>query len=216
MTAPTEDFVSAAPQASGPTWLQAITAPHGGLAARKRILGVLPGEGIGREVVSAALHVLDAVEARAPLGLRRIEGPAIGLEAKGSREGEVTPENAAFCRDIFDQGGVLFCGPGGGRFVYDVRRQFDLFCKIAPIKPSPCLLHTTRFKPEILRGIDFLVVRDNAGGVYQGRAVMHLHGTEGEVAEQSFSYTRGQVQRIIESRCPPGTPPQRPHAYGNH
>ena len=47
----------------------------------------------------------------------------------------LTDEVAEFCGEIFQSGGAVLCGPGGGRFVYDMRRRFDLFCKISPLRP---------------------------------------------------------------------------------
>jgi 3-isopropylmalate dehydrogenase len=164
-----------------------------------RLIGILPGEGIGPEVVDAALLQLEALESVRPLGVQRVPGGNIGLTAKGSRNGELTPDIDAFCQEIFNKGGVLFCGPGGGRFVYDLRRRFDLFCKLAPIKPFPVLHHATRFKPETLLNIDILVVRDNAGGVYQGSWRTLNQNGHGQVAEQCFSYSGEQVIRIVQA-----------------
>jgi 3-isopropylmalate dehydrogenase len=163
------------------------------------VLGILPGEGVGPEVVGAALNVLDALESVRQLKLRRITGGPIGFNAHhngGPNDGRMTDETAAFCQDVFDQGGPLFCGPGGGRFVYDMRRRFDLYCKIAPIKPIPALSAATRFRPEVLEDVDILIVRDNAAGVYQGKWTEGIDPTQGRVCTQWFSYTERQVQRI--------------------
>lgn len=161
------------------------------------VLGILEGEGVGPEVVTAALKVLDAVESVTPLRVVRRFGGDIGLKA--CAEGELTGDITDFCRKIFHEGGALFCGPGGGRFVYDLRREFNLYCKIAPIQPCPPLCSATRFRQDVVKPVDMLVVRDNAGGVYQGKWSERTCQVEGAIAEHHFSYTGSQVQQIVEA-----------------
>jgi 3-isopropylmalate dehydrogenase len=159
---------------------------------RQPVLGILPGEGIGPEVVGAALRALDALESVHPIKFDRVVG-----NHSASHDGNLTNEETAFCRDIFDRGGVLFCGPRGGRFVYDLRRQFDLFCKLVPIRPLHALHNFTQFKPHVLRGVDILIVRDNAGGVYQGQWQDRIDPAAGRLSEHRFCYSEKQVQRIV-------------------
>ena len=188
-----------------PNWLEGGSVSRAP-AGRRAVVGILPGEGIGPEVVAASLRVLDALEAGAGPLLDRRTGGAIGLEADkgnnadngaGSSDGRLTGEIAAFCKGIFDAGGAVLCGPGGGRFVYDLRRRFDLFCKLVPLKPSPSLRDVGRIKPEWLDGVDILVVRDNSGGVYQGHSVVRGDGAAGRVVEHRFDYSQAQVLRIV-------------------
>jgi 3-isopropylmalate dehydrogenase len=162
------------------------------------ILGILPGEGVGPEVIGAALRILDALESVGQPRFTRLTGGAIGFEADPAHDGQMTENVATFCQDIFDRGGALLCGPGRGRFVYDLRRRFDLFCKLAPIIPNPALHQVTRFKPEVLRNVNILIVRDNVAGVYQGQWAERVDPNEGRVAEHRFSYSEAQVQRIVE------------------
>ena len=184
------------PQASA--WAETLGSPAP-TRRRTRVIGILPGEGVGPEVLSATLRVLDAIEAHRPLGIERVTAPT-DLLANGDGTGELSERAEGFGREIFQAGGVLFCGPCAGRFVYDLRRRFDLFCKLVPIKPAPALRHATRFKPETLRGIDILLVRDNAGGVYQGQWGLRRHSDAGELtAWQNFSYTASDVERIVNA-----------------
>jgi 3-isopropylmalate dehydrogenase len=178
-------------------------APRGAASVENppagRLLGVFPGEGIGPEVIGAALHVLDALETVRPLRIQRVTGGPIGLAGSSTEgNGELNAQAAAFCRRVFDAGGAILCGPGGGRFVYDLRRTFDLFCKIAPLRPAIPLSGAARFKPEVLRDVDILIVRENVGGIYQGSGVDRLDPRLGRVVEHSFAYTQPQVRRIIE------------------
>jgi 3-isopropylmalate dehydrogenase len=165
----------------------------------RRVLGIIPGEGIGAEVIRAASDVLDALESVASLQIERLtDSNADPVPALGPGEsGSMTPATEAFCREVFEHGGVLLCGPMGGRFVYDIRRRFDLFCKLAPLKPLPQLHAVSRLKPEILRSVDMVVVRDNAGGIYQGRWAERIESRQGRLAEHWFSYSQSQVERIV-------------------
>lgn len=162
---------------------------------KARVMGVFQGEGVGPEVIAAALDVLDAAEGIESLRIERRMGGDIGLAA--ADDGRVTEHAEQFCRAIFNDGGAILCGPGGGRFVYDLRRRFDLFCKLVPLRPIAALHGISPLKPDVLRDVDILVVRDGAGGVYQGQWSARLDSRDGEVAEHSFSYTESQVQRIV-------------------
>ncbi len=166
--------------------MEHIFATSHGRAAGPRVVGVLDGEGIGPEVIDASLAALAALEA---CGLDRVE----------VRRGPATPgfeEAAAFCAETFAAGGVILSGPFGGRFVYDLRRRFDLFCKLSPLKPSPALRAASRLRPEYLAGVDILIVRENTAGVYQGRW-SESSGPAGRLAEHCFSYGEEEVRRIL-------------------
>lgn len=161
----------------------------------KPVIGIFPGEGVGPEVIRAALGVLDALESNGTIRIDRIEMPAAA--AVDPVEGKMPEDVELFCQEVFDRDGALLCGPGGGRFVYDMRRRFDLFCKLAPIQPLQALRDATRLKPQFIRDVDLVVVRDNAGGVYQGRWSDRSDADKGRIAEHSFGYNQQQVERII-------------------
>ena len=158
-------------------------------------IGVLPGEGVGPEVVRAALGVLSAVASERGFEIALREAPPGG---DGPFEpGGVTEPEAAFCRDTFAAGGAVLAGPRGGRWVYDIRRRFDLFCKLSPIRPAPELGEIDApISPSRLAGVDLLVVREQRGGLYQGKWAESAT-REGRVAEHSFSYSESDVRRIV-------------------
>jgi 3-isopropylmalate dehydrogenase len=160
------------------------------------LIGVLNGEGIGREVVSAALDVLWAIETVKCRFDVRIGG-AIGREAE-PEEGRLTKQSEAFCREIFYNRGVILTGPGEGRFVYDLRRRFDLFCKIVPLRVYDPLRRQTRLMPEFVEGVDIVLVRENISGIYQGSWHIERSDGEGRRARHSFAYSEREVLRIVE------------------
>jgi 3-isopropylmalate dehydrogenase len=180
-------------------WSDAVFRGSRRAAAEGRlVVGVLPGEGIGPDVVAAALNVLAAAGSA---GVARFElrtGGAIGREAELMTGRTLTEDVTAFCADIFESGGAVLCGPGGGRFVYDLRRRFDLFCKISPLKPVGSLAEAGRLKSGFIAGADILIVRENSGGVYQGDWNETAHERDGRVCEHSFRYSEMQVRRLLE------------------
>ncbi len=127
------------------------------------------------------------------------DGPARSAIRPTRKYGTSFPDHVAdFCESVFADGGCLLCGPGAGRFVYDLRRRFDLYCKLCPIRVDPALASAGPFPAEHVRGVDLLIVRDNISGIYQGLAEMR-RGDEGRVVEHRMVYTESQVLRIVKA-----------------
>jgi 3-isopropylmalate dehydrogenase len=161
-------------------------------------IGVLPGEGVGPEVVSATLSVLSAIESCGFAAFEIETGGAIGREAELLSGRALTEEVARFCEDVFAGNGAILAGPGGGRFVYDLRRRFDLFCKISPLRPVDSSFPARRLKSSPGGEADILIVRENVGGEYQGEWSESTEEREGRVCEHTFRYTEREVRRILE------------------
>jgi 3-isopropylmalate dehydrogenase len=167
------------------------------------VIGVLKGEGIGPDVVHCALDVLSAIHSLAleARGSVLVEGGAIGNRAFDCCGEALSAEVRQFCEDMFARHGAILCGPGGGRFVYELRRAFDLFCKLAPIRPQPELYNVCPLKPEFLRDVDILVIRENLEGVYQGRWTTRSCRQRGRIEEHTFHYSEQEVQSILAAAC---------------
>jgi 3-isopropylmalate dehydrogenase len=179
-------------------WTDAVFRERPRSAAGLFTVGVLPGEGIGPEVISAALEVLSAVASSGGARFETRTGGAIGREAEVASGRPLSEEVAAFCAEVFERGGAVLAGPGGGRFVYDLRRRFDLFCKLSPLRPIAPLLDAGRLKAHGVAGADILLVRENMGGVYQGQWRETVDDREGRLCEHSFRYSERQVRRLLE------------------
>lgn len=110
-----------------------ILRTNGTFASEPFVIGVLKGEGVGAEVVDVCLHVLNAVSDAFGRQFDVREGGPIGLTSLRTAGHVLSHGVKAFCRSIFDSAGAILAGPGGGRFVYDLRREFDLFVKLNPI-----------------------------------------------------------------------------------
>ena len=155
-------------------------------------VGVVPGEGVGPEVVGAALTVLDAVAETFGLEFRLDVADELG--PSGPHGPVLRPHVEDFLAGCMAVGAPVLCGAVGGRFVYDVRARFDLYCKLVPVRPRPELADASILRPERVRGVDVLVVRDNVGGLYQGT---YGRRESGRVAFQEAVYHAHDVDRLL-------------------
>jgi 3-isopropylmalate dehydrogenase len=181
------------------SFLDKTNTPNGpsSIQTHAPLIGVLAGTGIGPQVIGTALEVLKAIEQVLHLKFEIRHGGLIGEDAI-EEHGQWLPEDTAeFCADIFQRGGAILNGPGGGRYVYDLRRRFDLFCKFVPVQPSPELARAGKIAPQFLKDVDLLIIRDNTGGVYQGQWGDRATD-KGRVAEHSFNYSEGEVHRLLD------------------
>jgi 3-isopropylmalate dehydrogenase len=165
--------------------------PAPGAPAAAPLVGVLPGEGIGPEVVTAALTVLDAVTAATGVRFDVRTRHELGLPGRNGRQ--LAEAVAGFCEETFAAGGAVLAGAVGGRFVYELRARFDLYCKLVPLRPSPALADASIVRPERLRNVDVLVVRENVGDFYLGA---FGRGDDG-AAYQHGAYRPEQIDRIV-------------------
>ncbi len=163
------------------------------------VIGVIEGTGIGPEIIRASLGVLKAVEQVLGTKFELRHGGPIGEEAEALCGCPLPDSVVTFCKDVFAQNGAILSGPGGRRYVYDQRKVFDLFCKFVPVRPWPELANAGVLSKQHMDA-DILIVRDNTGGVYQGRW-QTFAGEEGTIAEHSFSYSELQVRRLTEVAC---------------
>ena len=122
----------------------------------------------------------------------RLGGP-IGVTSQLQCGQALSDEVADFCQNIFAAGGAVLTGAGGGRFVYDLRKRFDLFCKIVLTKTFDELSNVSRMKPEYVRNVDYVLIRENTSGIYQGKWQEESTPAEGRLARHEFSYSEKEV-----------------------
>jgi 3-isopropylmalate dehydrogenase len=179
-------------RASRARWIESMPGTPPIRATPAPVVGVLVGEGIGPEVVPAALEVLEAV---AGVTGRRFDVRVVETPSRATRDAGLPAEIAAFGDAVFAAGGAMFCGPVGGRFVYDLRARFDLYCKVVPIRPSSALADAMIVAGDRMAGADVLIVRENVGGLYGGAFGRR---DDGRVAFQECAYDARQVDRIVD------------------
>ena len=84
-------------------------------------IATIHGDGIGKEVIPAGKQVLEAV---AGVTGRRFDVRIVETPSRAARAAGLPAEITAFGDAVFAAGGAMFCGPVGGRFVYDLRARF--------------------------------------------------------------------------------------------
>ena len=137
---------------------------------------MLPGDGIGPEVVREARRVLDWADARYGLGLSFTEANLGGVAI--DREGVAYPEaTRALAREA---DGILLGAVGGPKWdnlpaearpergLLAIRSDLDLFCNLRPAMLFPELAKASSLRAELVSGLDILIVRELTGGIYFG------------------------------------------------
>ena len=181
-------------------WVDCLDAPK--LEANKRgapvEVGVLWGEGVGQEVIAAGLEVLESVVGPRSVALNVYEAGRLDSHAvKAKADRPLTDEILGLCEQTFARGGAVIQGPYGGRFVYDLRRHFDLFFKISPLQSALSAQDASLLKPEVVKGLDILITRENCGGIYQGQWTEDGSVPGRRIARHHFDYEESQVRRFL-------------------
>ena len=172
---------------------------------RYRII-VLAGDGIGPEVTSAARRVLDAAANRAGLRLDYVEDlvGGAGVDAYGIA---LRPETLRMCKTA---DAILFGAVGGpkwddaapqsklrpGSALLGLRKGLGLFANLRPVRVDPAMLSNSVLRPERVRDVDLLVVRELTGGLYFSRPKRRYETARGEAAVDTMRYSRPEIERV--------------------
>lgn len=158
---------------------------------RYRIVA-LPGEGIGVEVTEAALAVLEQVSRQHGFSVQ-IDRALLGKPAQEAYGNPFPPSTAAYCNG---SDGILLGAVSQGGLL-ELRKHFDLFANLRPIRPIPCLFPHSPLQPEKLAGVDILFVRELVSGIYFG-AAGRGEDTEGAYGYHTMQYHDWEICRIAE------------------
>lgn len=164
-------------------------------------IAVLAGDGIGPEISVQGVAVMQAVCKK--YGHDVTFTPALCGAAAIDAVGDPFPE--ATYQTCKDADAVLFSAVGDPRFdnnpsarvrpeqgLLAMRKKLGLFANIRPVQTFPCLLHKSPLKDELVRGADFICIRELTGGMYFGEK----HEGDDE-AYDTNKYTRPEVERIL-------------------
>ncbi len=158
---------------------------------------LLPGDGIGPEILPPAVRVLDAV---AP-GEFEYEEHVFGGASIDAHGTGLTDETLEACRSA---DAVLLAAVGGPRWdttdpakprpeqgLLGLRKGLGLFANLRPVRPLPALYEASPLKRELIERTDLLVVRELTGGIYFGEKTRTA-----DRASDDCVYTRPEIERI--------------------
>ena len=168
---------------------------------------ILPGDGIGKEIVAQAVKVIDSLNANHDMGMSLVEGliGGVAYDETGSPLPEETINSAKSCDSI------LLGAVGGPKWeslerdlrpergLLGIRAELDLFANLRPAILYPQLANASSLKTEIVSGLDLMIVRELVGGIYFGEP----RGVEVRDGERfginSATYYESEIERIGHS-----------------
>jgi 3-isopropylmalate dehydrogenase len=168
-------------------------------------LAVIPGDGVGPEVIGAAKTVLEATAEAFDFG---IEWTAVAAGGNAiDRYGvAIRPEDVRLCGE---HDAVLLGAVGGPRWdnpkaavrpeqaLFALRGTLELFANLRPVTVYPELVAASPLRPELLDGVDMLIVRELAGGIYFGERQEASGEPGARAARDTLPYTEAEIQRIV-------------------
>ena len=165
-------------------------------------IAVLPGDGIGPEIMQQGVAVMKAIASKFGHDFSFEEGlvGACAIDAVGDPYPEDTHQ---LC---MNSDAVLFAAVGSLKYDNDptapvrpetgllaMRKKLGLFANIRPVATFDCLLHKSPLKDELLKGADFIVIRELTGGMYFGEKYQ-----DNDKAFDTDIYTRPEIERILK------------------
>jgi 3-isopropylmalate dehydrogenase len=171
-------------------------------------LAVLPGDGIGPEIIEQAVKVTEAAGKK--FGHNFIFTYALVGATAIDKTGNPLPEETLdICKS---SDAVLFGAIGDPKYDNDprakvrpeqgllaMRKELGLFANIRPVATYKALADKSPLKKEIVEGVDLVMVRELTGGIYFGRP--QGRSEDGKTAYDSCVYTRFEVERIVKLGC---------------
>ena len=165
-------------------------------------IAVLPGDGIGPEIMKQGVAVLDAVAKKYGHQFE-YEEALVGAHAI-DEVGDPFPEETF--QTCMRADAVLFAAVGDLKYDNDptakvrpeqgllaMRKKLGLFANVRPVATFDCLLHKSPLKEELLQGADFVVIRELTGGMYFGEKYQ-----DNDKAYDTDIYTRPEIERILK------------------
>jgi 3-isopropylmalate dehydrogenase len=168
-------------------------------------IAVLRGDGVGPEVVREALNVLQVVGEKFGHSFH-LHDDLIGGIAIDNLGTALSTETLRMCKQC---DAVLLGAVGGFRWddpqakvhpedgLLALRKGLKLFANLRPVKVFPMLVNSTNLKPEVVQGVDLVVVRELTGGLYFGQPRRQWRTPKGRHAVDTLEYSEAEVERIL-------------------
>lgn len=165
---------------------------------------LLPGDGVGKEIMESAKHVLNTIASE--YGHRfTFHEHAIGGQAIDQYETPLPEDTVKACQHA---DAILLGAVGGPKWdtvpvnirpekgLLGIRKTLGLFANLRPVQGFPSLLKSSPLKEEIIAGSDILIIRELTGGLYFGRPSERREN--GNAVVDTLYYRRDEMERIIE------------------
>jgi len=168
-------------------------------------LAVLPGDGVGPEVVTEAIKVLQAIGNRSghSFNLRYGLIGGVAIDETGTALPDDTLKMCQGCD------AVLLGAVGGPKWddpkakvrpedgLLALRKGLGLFANLRPVKVLPGLVDSTNLKPKVIDGVDLIFVRELTGGLYFARPKRQWQTSRGRRATDTLTYSEQEIERIV-------------------
>jgi len=168
-------------------------------------VAVLPGDGVGPEIINEAVRVLQTVGEKFGHDFNLRYG-LIGGAALDEQGVSLAPETLKTCRKC---DAVLLGAVGGPKWddpnakdrpevgLLALRKGLGLFANLRPVKVFSMLVDSTNLKPAVIEGVDFIFVRELTGGLYFGRPKKRWQTPRGRRAVDTMAYSEPEIERIV-------------------
>jgi 3-isopropylmalate dehydrogenase len=156
---------------------------------------LLPGDGIGPEIVAATRRLLEAL-GEFEFSEQLMGGCSIDAHGTALTDGVLEACRAADAVLLGAVGGPKWdttdpSAPRPEQGLLGLRKGMGLYANLRPVRPSPALVSASPLRPDVLAGTDLLVVRELTGGIYFGDS-----GRDGDIAHDTCEYSVAEIERI--------------------
>ena len=169
-------------------------------------VSVLPGDGIGPEVIGETIKVFQSISSRYGHQFNFRTG-LIGGAAIDQFGTALPDETLQMCKDT---DAVLFGAVGGPKWdhvnaavrpeqgILAIRKGLGLYANVRPVKVYPAIINSSPIKPELLKNVDMIILRELTGGLYFGKPKKRWKTTTGKRrGVDTLKYTEEEVERIV-------------------
>ena len=167
---------------------------------------MLPGDGVGPEVLAEAQKTLGVVAEASGFNVAytsaNIGGAAVDAHGVPVRDEDIDVARSSDAVMLGAVGGPKWeaidpsIRPEAG--LLKLRQELGLFANLRPIKVYDALAESSPLKPEVVRGVDLLIVRELTGGIYFGQPSKQWTTDQGRRAVDTLPYGESEIQRIVE------------------
>ena len=173
---------------------------------KKYKIALLPGDGIGPEITNVSLKVLKRIAEIYDFGITFEEG-LIGGSAIDKTGCPLPSSTLDICKE---SDATLLAAIGSPKYdslprekrpetgLLELRKGLKLFANIRPVKVWSSLLEASSLKPEIVKGVDLIVVRELIGGIYFSKPKGRIKTEDQERAFNTMSYSSKEIDRIAK------------------